>query len=278
MLTGPSRLPAPAGAKLVLKSGDKLPCITVHYLPSLQPVQALTGPGALAQLQQLLQEQAAGPAPPPPACTHAAVADPGRLVVLRKGAAEAKEVLAAGRASACPVLVVWTRGGAGDDRQAELRAAAAEAAATARGLTLVDADAAASNANSVLAGALKVVAFPEVHVYRDMKLESKLSGAEATAAALAALVARLAAPASSSASAASNGSAAGTPATPDLSRPATAAASASAEAGLATGSRSTSGGGGKFDPPAGKFAKPGATKRFPDGRLGYFFPKMPCLK
>ncbi|KAL4436621.1 hypothetical protein ABPG75_003760 [Micractinium tetrahymenae] len=275
-----------AGAKLVLKSGDKLPCITLHYLPSLQPVQTLAGPSALSQLQKLLQEQAAA-APPPaaaaaaPAATasaSAAAAQPGRLVVLRKGAAEAKEVLAAGRTSGCPVVVVWTRtGGDSEEQQAALRATAAEAAATARGLTLVDADAAASNANSVLAGALKVSAFPEVHLYRDMKLESKLSGTGATSAALGELLARLAAPGGGGGSAGSRSSAAGKPAAPSPSAPNPEAASSAAAAAPAAATPSSDSSG-AFDPPSGKFAKPGATKRFPDGRLGYFFPKMPCLR
>lgn len=259
----------------MLKSGDKPPCITLHYLPSLQPVQTLAGPGAVRQLQRLLEERAAAPPPPVPASRPAPAAGPGRLVVLRKGAAEAKEVLAAGRASASPVLVVWTRSGDGGEQQAALRAAAAEAAATARGLTLVDADAAASNANSVLAGALKVAAFPEVHVYRDMKLESKLSGAGATPTALAKLVARLAPPAVSNGSA---GSRAGEPAASNVPAPILAASPAVEAVGATASPSSGSSGSGVFDPPAAKFAKPGATKRFPDSRLGYFFPKMPCLK
>lgn len=275
-----SSYPSPAGAKLVLKSGEKPPCITLHYLPSLQPVQTLAGPAALGQLRHLLQEQAAT-APPPAPAPEATGTGPGSLVVLRKGAAQAKEVLAAGRASASPVLVVWTRSGAGSEQQAALRAAAAEAAAAARGLTLVDADAGASNANSVLAGALKVASFPEVHVYRDMKLESKLSGAGATPAALAALVARLEAPGSGSTGSTggpsgSNGSGEGMPAASNLSAPTAGAASSAAKA--AAGASSGSGAGSVFDPPGGKFAKPGATKRFPDSRLGYFFPKMPCLR
>ena len=33
-----------------------------------------------------------------------------------------------------------------------------------------------------------------------------------------------------------------------------------------------------YDPPGGKFARPGATKCLPDGRTVHFFPKMPCLR
>lgn len=33
-----------------------------------------------------------------------------------------------------------------------------------------------------------------------------------------------------------------------------------------------------YDPPEGKFARPGATKRLDNGQRVHFFPKMPCLR
>ncbi len=269
-----SPLPPPpsAGAKPVLRSGDKFPCITLHYLPSLQPVQTLAGSGAVEALQAALREHAATAAVAPAAAAAAGAgpAPAGRLVALKKGAAEYKEALAAARDAGVPAVVVWTRGDSGSGAAA-LRAAGAQAAAATPGLVVVDADAGASPANQVLAGALKV-ACPEVHVYRDMKLASKLAGAQVTPAALVALLARLA-PGSSS-----NGISASATAAPAAVPTASPAAAAAAATPTAAAASSSNGSSGVFDPPGGKFAKPGATKRFPDGRMGYFFPKMPCLR
>jgi hypothetical protein len=36
--------------------------------------------------------------------------------------------------------------------------------------------------------------------------------------------------------------------------------------------------GNEWNPPHAKYAKPGGTKRFKNGHLGFFFPKMPCLR
>jgi hypothetical protein len=292
-----------AGAKPLLRSGAKFPCITLHQLPSLQPVATLAGPDAVRELQQALREHAAAaaasqrpaPAAAPaaagtaaaPASVAAAGQPPSRLVVLKKGAAEAKELLAAGRASGAPVVVVWTQLPAGGDSAVaaaasealDLQAAAAEAAAATRGLVVVNADAGASSSNQLLAGALKVKAFPEVQVYRDMKLASKLACAAATPAGLLRLAAQLAAPASSG----SGSPAASAPAAPTTTptaalEAAAAAAPATATAAAGGTTATTSSSSSPFDPPAPKFAKPGATKRFPDSRLGHFFPKMPCLR
>ena len=271
---------AAAGAKLLLKSGERFPCITLHYLPSLQPFATLAGEGALGALRAALAEHAAGAGStgPTPAAPPAAPAAAAGLVPLRKGAAEFKQALAAARDAAQPVLVVWRSGDAADG--AAMAAAAAAAAAAAGGrLVAVDADAAASPSNQVLARALKVAAFPEVHAYRGMQLEAKLAAAQATPAALARLAAQLAgndggANGSSSAGPKAAGAA---PAVQQQLAPAAAPAPGGGAANGSSGDGS-SGGGGVWDPPAGKFAKPGATKRFPDSRLGFFFPKMPCLR
>ncbi|EFN52146.1 hypothetical protein CHLNCDRAFT_58985 [Chlorella variabilis] len=278
-----------AGAKPLLKSHDKLPCITLHYLPSLQPVAMLAGPTAVEQLKQALLEHACRQPVTPAAALQATVqaatgpgssdgqqqsaaataaAEPSKLVVLKKGATEAKELLAAGRARGTPVLVVWTQSNAANEEvaagAAALLAAAAEAVTTTHGLVLVDADAAASKANELLAGALRVRSFPEVHVYCSMKLDSKLTGTSATPAKLLRLAAQLMVGAARIGGSSSNGS------IPPLPVGATAAVLLPPAPAMAAP--------GPFDPPASKFAKPGATKRFSDGRLGHFFPKMPCLR
>ena len=98
---------SPAGAKPLLKCGDKFPCLTLHYLPALQPVQTLAGAAAVDQLAALLQQElqerevrggaavaqqqrrqqqeSAATAPLPSA---AAAGEQGQLVVLRRGAVD----------------------------------------------------------------------------------------------------------------------------------------------------------------------------------------------
>jgi hypothetical protein len=269
------------GAKPALRSGERFPCITLHYLPSLQPWATLAGPAAVQQLHHALAEHTGfkpGQQTAPPSTAAApgsggsggrsSSAEPSRLVVLKRGALQAKEVLAEGRAAGAPVIMVWTHSGEGETAAtAALRSAAAHSAGACAGLLLVDADAAACKANELLAGALKVGSYPEVHVYRDMKLASKLSGPSASPSELLRLAQQLA-----------HSGAPASPAAPMLhaaapGSPAVAASQAPPVEQLPVGSPPD-----VFDPPAGKFAKPGAAKRFPDGRFGYFFPKMPCLR
>lgn len=270
----------PAGAKPVLKSGERFPCITLHYLPSLEPVATLAGPGAVEQLRAALREHAPAAAQPAvvaaaPVSAPAAAAAPasGSLVALKRGAAEFKEVLAAARDATQPVIVIWRSSSAGAGDSAAGTALLAAAVQAAGGVVVVDADVSASNSIQLLAGALKVAAFPEVHAYRGMKLESKLAPAQATPAALLRLAALLA-PAAAGGTIASTRANGNTAAATAAAAPSVAALAAEQPLAVAPSSR----GDGTWDPPGGKFAKPGATRRFPDGRLGHFFPKMPCLR
>ena len=118
-----------AGMKPVLKNGEKFPCFTVHRSPSLQPAHQFCGDGALAQLRQALEAEAAANAPPPSAAPEAAAPPP--VLILKKGALEAKEVLAQGKASGRPVVMLWTQGGSAD--HAEILAAVTGAAGGVQG-------------------------------------------------------------------------------------------------------------------------------------------------
>lgn len=133
-----------------------------------------------------------------------------------------------------------------------------------------------SKANALLAQGLKVAALPTVHVYRDMALSSKLEGpGQATPDALARLVAELApvqGPANGSSTAAATGAAAVAAQAPAPAGHSASAPAESQQPGAAAAGSSI------YDPPGGKYARPGATKRLEDGRTVHFFPKMPCLK
>ncbi|KAI3426100.1 hypothetical protein D9Q98_008068 [Chlorella vulgaris] len=203
------------------------------------------------------------------ASAPAGTLEASRMVVVSRGAAELKEMLAAGRASGHPVLVLWTRSDSSSDAAmaGSLRAAAADAAAATCGLVLADADVAASKANELLAQALKVGLGPQVDVYSDMKLAKRLSGSSLTPASLLSLAAELGG---------GGGAASSSPLPPPPAKAADAPAASPAQRPAAPGQQAALPRG-PFDPPEPKFAKSGATKPFPDG-LGYLFPKMPCLR
>jgi hypothetical protein len=247
------------GAKPVLKSGGRFPCFTVHGPHSLQPSQQLEGEAALDQVRAVLE--GAGlpqgafvlPAPPPMDTLMLGEDDeeeeegPQPAVVVTTGAAQFKEVLAAARDGGRLVLVVWSSSKDEESSGEEVIAAAETCASTAGGtVTVVACDVHASKANQVLAQALKASQLPAVHAYLDMKLciGGKVAGADATPAAVQELVTRLA------------------PAAPEEIAEETPEQAALKE----------------FDPPAGKYARPGETKAMLDGSTGHFFPKMPCLR
>lgn len=245
------------GAKPVVKHGAKWPCITVHHAPSLMPWKTLTGDGAVDQLRAVLTQElgvtvrqvneeknvAAG----------ALVAAPGPVHELQNGAAEFKGLLAAGKDSGEAVVVVWTAKSALDHAAAV--AIANGVAAQAGGAVVVLADSKASQANATLATALKVQVTPTVLVCRAMKIENKLVGAEVSPQAVLSLLnPTLAVANGCTTSEASSVTASGPP---EVSPP-------KAES--------------PYDPPGGKYARPGATKRMPNGITAHFFPKMPCLR
>eukprot|EP00887_Chlorella_sp_A99_P008139 scaffold12.g8139.t1 len=303
MLRPESRRP---GAKPGLKSGEKWPCLTLHYAPSLQPAACFCGLQAVERLGEALREHerdaaargggphtntaadagtAAGEAPGAAPALEAAAptADGSSLsqqpVAMTRGAAEIKELLQGAQAAGAPVVVVWTRraGGApdGGGGAALAGAAAAEAARGGWRARLALADAGASKANERLAEALGVRSFPTVHAYQDMKLERRLAGADASPAGLAALLADLQGGAPRGAAA---GPAAAAEADPAGEGAAGAGAGGGQGAGGAAAAEEEGAGDDPFAPPAGKFARKNAIKRMPDGVMAHFFPKMPCLR
>lgn len=144
-----------------------------------------------------------------------------------------------------------------------------------------------SKANALLAEALKVTTFPSLHVYRDMRLSQKVAGPErATPAALGKLLAELsllgghlAMPqARSHLEDPTSGAAVKSAALEtscDVPVPAAQGATAAVQRHPAGGLHHVRS---IYDPPEGKFARPGATKRLDNGQRVHFFPKMPCLR
>jgi hypothetical protein len=245
------------GAKPILRSGGRFPCVTLHAPPSLQPLEELAGEGALARLRAALAAAGAG------AGAATAAGPPAAAEVLTRGAAQLKEVLAAARDVGKPVLVAWTRDGAGGAAADAARAAAARFAGR---LVAVVADAGATPANAVLAGALGITAYPVATAYRSMKLEARLAGAAADAGAVLRLAAR---------------AVAGDAAAPDDAPAPAAAAAAAAPAAKASSSSAAAGAAAhapsNYDPPAAKHAVKGASKVV-GGDTWHLYPKMPCLR
>ncbi|GIM03944.1 hypothetical protein Vretimale_8602, partial [Volvox reticuliferus] len=140
------------------------------------------------------------------------------------------------------------------------------------------ADPGASAANRALAEALRVAAAPTLQVYADMKMARSLKGAAAVsklAAALLEVAAPLPLPSAGAAAAAAAAVAAMTSQSVEMSP------SASSQGGPAGASEPpllSQVQSSIYDPPSGKYGKPGARKQFgPRGR-GVFWPRMPCLR
>jgi len=243
------------GAKPVLRTGLRWPCFTVHYAPILQPMRMMAGDGALKDLEQVaaqagsVKSENSNSSGSMAALTDAGLptADKSQVRVLQKGAAEFKSVLAEGKEKGEAVIAVWTSS-VYSDSHAAMQAAAATAAGRAKNAVVILADVATCHSNKVLAEALHVRHLPALHVYRDMKLETKLHGQDATPDAIV--------------HAACGGG----------------SLSADTSATLLTNAPQKGHVGGAFDPPTGKYARPGAAQRMPDGRTGHFFPRMPCLR
>jgi len=289
-------------AKPVLKHGNRFPAFSVHHAPSLQPAELLTGETALATVAEMVATAAAEVEEDPRSYessnTDALAHGNGnsrksrcvasiQVQELTTGAAQFKSLLLAAKEAGTACIVIWSASssssGSGvrvsQERHHVLQNAAAKAALLGRAAIMVG-DVAASNANAVLADALGVKVFPAIHIYRGMKLEKKIVGEIATDIAVleAAQSADIEIPDADSAegvgAATSSSSAAGAPATKSVTFH-------HLKGGNTTqNSKSTSkqGASSDFDPPLGKFARPGATKKMADGRTGVFFPKMPCLR
>ncbi|KAG2495666.1 hypothetical protein HYH03_006266 [Edaphochlamys debaryana] len=302
-----------ADARHTLRDGSKWPALSLHLPPGargVQPDALFAGPTAVAELRaELTRRQpefqaalaaaaaeaaaaeaaeaeaaaarrAAEPRAKPRASASAsasATAAPSggasQAQELRRGGTELRTHLQAARDSGSLLVLAWTAAPAAADSSAaadvdakaaaaaadRLRrdlAAAVAAAAVARPVVVLVADPATSLANRALAEALKVTTAPTVQLYDDMKMTKMTKGPGAIEKLTAALAA--AGPAAATASAAASASGASTSA---------AAAPAAAD-----------GAPGIYDPPTGKYAKPGTTKQFgPRGR-GVFWPRMPCLR
>lgn len=159
--------------------------------------------------------------------------------VLTAGASQLKAVLTKASLDGEIVVVLWI-----DDNDALNKHSLQSAHRAPNGMnfTLVQANISATPQNAVLAKALKVAVVPTFHVYRHMKLEQRLEGDKATVQQLHKVL-------------------------EDHKKEKVANKDAPSE------NMSD-----ELDPPSGKYAKPGATKRLADGRTAHFFPKMPCLR
>lgn len=263
------------GAMPVLRLGAKFPAVSLHYAPNLQPAQLLTGDAALQKVAQILadncgegtgdprnpeQNSTAGGRAKRATANGSAKHNGGRMNELHTGAAQFKSFLVADRDAGKDTIVIWSSSVVEPAGHEALRRTAKEAAATGH-VGVIFSDLSGSKANGVLAGALGIKLLPALHIYRGMKLDKKLVGAEevtATSILAAAGTAPAVAPAAPAA----------TPSVPP------AGSSQQPLAPQAQQHRAPS----QFDPPTGKFARAGATKRMSDGRTGHFFPKMPCLR
>lgn len=243
------------GAKLVLKMGRKFPCFTMHVAPSLQPTRVLAGDGVEEEVEQVLRDK--GSSAP---CL-------AQEVKLKQGAVEFKQLLLDAKNNNRDAVVVWTTSLASDPSYA-LHAAMETAVRQAVGMMgtsmecdVVIADVAISRANAILADALHVKNFPTVHIYREMKLEKKASGKDATPKALLDLF-KISSSTTTAVDHQSNGH------QNSNSSGDTHKSTTSSHGNSAT----------EYDPPTGKYARPGAIKRMNNGKTGHFFPKMPCLR
>ena len=283
-------------AKPVLKHGHRFPAFSVHYAPDMQPAELLTGETAVETVTEMIVSAATEIEQDPREYELANIsaiangnkfksnkASPVAVQELTTGAAQFKSLLLAAKEAGTACVVIWSAsssssgsgGRVSQERHHAMQNAAAKAASLGRAAVVV-ADVAASNANAVLADALGVKVFPGIHIYRGMKLEKRIFGELATEIAVVEAVqavdmdekspdaVTVPVTASSSATAAS----AGTKKSVSFQK------GSNASAANGTKQRAPS----DFDPPSGKFSRPGATKKMADGRTGTFFPKMPCLR
>jgi G3E family GTPase len=290
-------------AKPVLKHGHRFPAFSVHFAPSLQPAELLTGQTAVEQLAEMIATAAAEVEQDPRSYemrNNAANISNYRkskgnadttVQELTTGAAQFKSLLLAAKDASTACIVIWSAsssssgsgGRVSQERHHSMQNAAAKAASLGRAAIIV-ADVSASNANAVLANALGVKVFPAIHIYRGMKLEKKIFGEIATDIAVLDAAQNVDLDISENSGAAAAAGETG-------ASPSGAAAAAGGTTKNVTfhhlkGSNTTQNNKSSskqrtqsdFDPPTGKFARPGATKKMADGRNGVFFPKMPCLR
>lgn len=175
--------------------------------------------------------------------------DEGRSVmpaVLEGGAAQFKELLSSARNAHAKAILVWH----GKDDDAPLLSHLSLLSSPR--CLIMSARADVSKANSVLSEAFKVKELPTLQIFEDMKLVNKISGLSQCMELLRGLQT------SASIVEKERGPMEKDSTTRDQMQ----------------GEHVSS----EYDPPQGKFAKPGTLKRMSNGQLGHFFPKMPCLR
>lgn len=246
------------GAKPVLRLGAKFPAFTLHRAPMLQPYKQLGGDSAMQQVQEALMDEVLKNES---TSGKTKVSNFNNNVrALTGGAGHLKEMLASARDQGKDALVLWisTKPGAlpplETRKQEELYKTVS--CITNSSATIVLADVAASLANAVLADAMGAAKdLPCVHIVRSMKVVSKFMGNDVTPG----VIQRAC------------GSVVVEPTTTSVK-----ARNLSNSNSLQNGPQTRQPS--EFDPPVGKFARPGAVKHLPDGRTAHFFPKMPCLR
>jgi G3E family GTPase/thiol-disulfide isomerase/thioredoxin len=174
----------------------------------------------------------------PSVVDYSSLSTSNAVEVLTAGALQLKAVLTRASQDGEVVVVLWLDDGTLNNPSLQ----AAHRAPNGMKFTLVQANIAATPQNAVLAKALKVAVVPTFHVYRHMKLEQRLEGDNATVQQLHRVL--------------------------ESHKKEKVADKDSPFEGMSN----------ELDPPNGKYAKPGATKRLADGRTAHFFPKMPCLR
>jgi G3E family GTPase len=287
-------------AKPVLKHGHRFPAFSVHYAPSLQPAELLTAETAVEQATEMIASAAAEVEQDPRSyelSNNSALGNGGsgrnskkvaniQVQELATGAAQFKSLLLAAKEAGTACIVIWSAsssssgsgGRVSQERHHSMQNAAAKAAALGRAAIVVG-DVSASNANAVLANALGVKVFPAIHIYRGMKLERKIFGEIATEMA----VLEAAQTVDLNINEEDPMAAVATPSSASSAPPTTKSVTFHHLKGSNTTQNNKSSASKQrapsdFDPPSGKFARPGATKKMADGRNGVFFPKMPCLR
>lgn len=252
-----------AGAKPVLKNGQKWPCFTVHSSPNLHPRETIAGTHAVKSIKKLVASL------PPASSTRSrnykdsdgekvesTDTSPGHVYIdqvsskfphIENGAMELREHLKSFSQKSKTMYILW----ADDSLPLKVLKALQEILQKRPDTdTLYIADL-QFPANASLGKALGVKKPPCLLVFSNMKMEKKFDGPEKVAEALAQEFRTLPAAA---VGLNPRGFTKTIPSKQDL--PAVSL----------------------YDPPKGKQNRSGSTKLTPDGKLIHYFPNMPCLK
>lgn len=300
-----------ANARPVVKSGGKFPCFTVHYAPSLQPAATLSGSTAVEDLKKwLVQNVGEGegllttilPRHPPNKYEDEdgdedddsldlngdhekddqdkddddAPIPIQHIHVLDLGAVQFKNHLKQSADTGRKAIVCWEERPASADngdhdgyfkkRIENAPAAVRELLGSYYYVMVVYLTESTFSPNAVLAQAMKVKRekLPCIHVYEGMKLLERSLGQQKCSDLLVKLIREANSKKEEEVEKEEQGGDGGGV------DPSSTAATTSGEEAAASGN--------EWNPPHAKYAKPGGTKRFKNGHLGFFFPKMPCLR